>query len=90
MKTVINIKADKKLKEQAVETAREMGLPLGTIINAFLRNLIYQKEITFRAPFKPSPKLQKVLRLVDKDIEHGRNLSPVFTSVDELMADLRS
>ena len=90
MKTVINIKADKVIKDQAVETAREMGLPLSTVINAFLKSFIADKTITFTAPYKPSKALEKILRKADKDIKAGRNLSPVFTNVADLMADLQA
>jgi addiction module RelB/DinJ family antitoxin len=90
MKTIINVKADKEVKEQAVATAREMGLPLSTVVNAFLRKFIADKSVVFTAPFKPSKKLEKILRQTDKDIEAGRNLSPIFRTVDGLMADLQS
>ena len=90
MKTVINVKADKEVKEQAIATAREMGLPLSTVVNGLLKKFILDKIMVFTAPFKPSKKLEKILRQADKDIEAGRNLSPVFHTVDELMADLQS
>ncbi|MBI3459203.1 type II toxin-antitoxin system antitoxin, RelB/DinJ family, partial [Candidatus Azambacteria bacterium] len=37
MKTSVSIKLDKDIKEQATQFAREIGLPLSTIINANLR-----------------------------------------------------
>ena len=78
MKTVINIKVDKDIKEQAFATAKEMAVPLSTIINAFLKKFISDKSVTFVAPYKPSKYLEKILRQADKDIKAGKNLSPMF------------
>jgi len=78
MKTVINIKVDKDIKEQAFATAKEMALPLSTIINAFLKKFISDKSVTFVAPLKPSKYLEKVLKQAMKDIKAGKNLSPMF------------
>jgi addiction module RelB/DinJ family antitoxin len=90
MKTVINIKADKDVKEQAVRTARDMGIPLSTVINAMLKRFVDEKTVTLVAPFRPSKRLEKVLQRVDRDIKTGRNLSRVFTTAEALMEDLRS
>ncbi|OHA17328.1 MAG: hypothetical protein A3C79_03355 [Candidatus Taylorbacteria bacterium RIFCSPHIGHO2_02_FULL_45_28] len=88
MKTVINIKVDRDIKEHAFKVAKNMGLPLSTIINAFLKKFIADQSITFTAPLKPSKNLEKILKRADKDIKMGRNLSPVFTNVEDMMAYL--
>lgn len=91
MKTVINIKADKDVKEQAAETARSMGIPLSTIINAFLKRFIVDQSVTFVAPLTPSRQLKKTLKQADHDIRKGRNLSPLFVSpqkMDRYLASL--
>ncbi len=90
MKTVINIKVDREIKERAFEVAESMSLPLSTIINAFLKKFISDQSITFTAPLKPSKSLEKILKRADKDIRLGRNLSPVFTNVDDMNAYLAS
>ena len=46
-KTIINIKTEKSLKRAAQETAEELGVPLSTAINAFLKQFVRDKEITF-------------------------------------------
>ncbi len=78
MKTVINIKVDKDIKEQAFEVAREMAIPLSTVINAFLKRFILEKSVTFVAPLKPTKYLEKKLKQAMKDIKAGKNLSPMF------------
>lgn len=86
MKTVINIKADKDIKEEAFKVAKEMGLPLSTIVNAFLKQFIRDRQVTFEAPLVPTKKLAKILEQADKDIKAGKNLSPGFTSTEEMIA----
>ncbi|MDE1975218.1 MAG: type II toxin-antitoxin system RelB/DinJ family antitoxin [Patescibacteria group bacterium] len=88
MKTIINVKTEKDLKEQAVSTARDMGIPLSTAINVFLRQFVADRRIVLDAPLKPSKRLEKMLRQAERDLKTGRNLSPIFHSVKELMADL--
>ena len=90
MKTVINIKADKDVKEQAFATAKDMGIPLSTIINAFLKRFISDRSVTFMAPLKPTKHLEKILKQAEKDIKAGKNLSPMFVDIKKEDAYLAS
>lgn len=49
MKTTLTIKTEKELRDQAKKTADQLGLPLGTVINAMLRQFVRDKEITLSA-----------------------------------------
>ncbi len=91
MKTLINIKADKEVKEAAVKTAEMMGLPLSTIINAFLKKFIADQSVTFTAPSKPSKMLAKIIEQSESDLKAGKNLSPLFVNtakMDKYLAGL--
>ena len=84
MKTVINVKADKEVKEQAVAAANDIGLPLSTVVNALLRKFIADKSITFDVSWKPSKQFSKTLKRALKDVEAGRNLSPLFSNMEKM------
>ena len=84
MKTMINIKTDTKLKAEAQKVAKELGLPLGTVLNGYLRDFIQTKKVSFSVPYQMTPQLEKKLSRIEKDIKLGRNLSPVFTSGEEM------
>ncbi len=71
-KTVLNIKTDKKVKEEAQKVARELGLPLGTIINAYLRELAREKKVIFSVPPTPNQHLQKLLRKIRSEKKERR------------------
>ncbi|KKU49295.1 MAG: hypothetical protein UX68_C0001G0043 [Parcubacteria group bacterium GW2011_GWA2_46_9] len=80
MKTVINIKADKAVKQQAQEVARELGLPLSTVINAYLKEFIRGRQVYLSAAPRMTPALEAILGRVEADIKTGRNISPKFAS----------
>ena len=83
MKTIINIKADKETKRQAQEVARELGLPLSTVVNAYLKEFIRGRQITISAIPRMTSALEKLLGRVEEDIKAGRNISPKFSSAKE-------
>ncbi len=70
-KTVINIKIDKSLKDDAQKTARELGLPLGTIVNAYLRDLVNERRVVFTTHPVPNKKTQMLLRSMEKDRDNS-------------------
>jgi len=88
MKTMINIKADKEVKEEAQKTAKELGVPLSTVINAFLKEFVRNKSVSFSAVPRMTPYLERVLDEVEKDIKGGKNMSPAFSSAKEANAYL--
>lgn len=85
-KAVLNVKTDAKLKKCAQDVARNLGLPLGTIINRYLQILVIEQRVVFERPEIPNVKTAKILRQAQKDIEAGKNLSPIFTTGAEMDA----
>ncbi|KKU82709.1 MAG: hypothetical protein UY09_C0007G0017 [Parcubacteria group bacterium GW2011_GWA2_47_8] len=80
MKTIINIKADKDVKEQAQITARELGLPLSTLINAYLKQFIRTKEVYLSSAPRMTTALKKIIEQAQRDLAMGNNMSPPFES----------
>ena len=83
MKTTINIKADKEVKENAQEVARDLGVPLSVVINAFLKEFIRNRSFSFSAVPKMTPYLEKILGVVETDIKKGTNMSKIFSTAKE-------
>ena len=44
-KTTLTVKTDKELCDKAKKTAKELGLPLSTVINVMLKQFVREKEI---------------------------------------------
>ena len=83
-KAVINIKTDKEVKANVQKLAEELGISLSDVINATLRNFIRLREVRISAVPHMTPELEKLLGLVEKDIKARKNLSPVFSSSEEM------
>ncbi len=88
MKTVLNVKVDRDVKIKAQRVAAELGLPLSIVVTEQLRRFAHERLITFAAPLKMSKKLERHLDKVGADVRAGRNLSPVFRSMEEGIAYL--
>lgn len=84
MQTVIHIKADKEVKENAVKVAHALGLNLSDVINASLRNFIRTREVIFSDTPQMTPELEKLLDKVEKDIKNKRNLVGPFSTAEEM------
>ena len=79
---VINIRTDAGVKTKAKEIAEKLGLSLSGIINAYLRQLIRTKTVSFSVSEEPSDYLLKSLVQSKKDIKEGF-ISPAFDNAKE-------
>lgn len=84
MQTVIHIKADREVKENAVKVAHDLGLNLSDVINASLRNFIRTREVIFSHTPQMTPELEKLLEKIEKDIKDKRNLAGPFSAAGEM------
>ncbi|MEZ4195112.1 MAG: type II toxin-antitoxin system RelB/DinJ family antitoxin [Candidatus Paceibacterota bacterium] len=89
MNTVISVKVDKATKEAAQEVAKSMGLNLSTLLNSYLKQVIATRRVELYAPEPMTPKLEKTLRRVKKEMAESKDRK-FFTTVDDLMTDLNS
>ncbi len=85
MRTVIHIKADREVKENAQKLASELGLNLSDVINASLRNFIRTREVYFSSVPKMTPELERILGKAEDDIKKGL-ISASFDNVDDAIA----
>ena len=90
MQTVIHIKSDREVKENAQALARELGLNLSDVINASLRNFIRTREVYFSAIPKMTAELERLLGKIERDIENRKNLSPGFSTFEDASDYLNS
>ncbi|MDP3735668.1 MAG: hypothetical protein Q8R39_04565 [bacterium] len=88
MKTIIHIKADREVKENAQQIAGELGLSLSAVMNAQLRQFIRSRALYAATIPRMSPELERLLVDVDRDIRRKKNFSPAFTSAAKMDAYL--
>jgi addiction module RelB/DinJ family antitoxin len=86
---VINIKVDPKVKAEAQKTAEELGFSLSSLINAYLKNLIRTKKVTFKLPEEErelSEYAKKTIAQSEVDIKNGKLI--MFEKVDDSLSYL--
>lgn len=90
MKTVINIKTDKKVKDEAKKIVEEMGLSLSAVINAQLKQLVREQEMRFSLAPKMTSYLEEIAREAREDYRKKINISPAFQSAADAVKHLRA
>jgi len=78
----IYIKTEPEVKVKAQKVARDLGFSLSSLMNAWLRQLIRTKTVSFSvADEEPSEYLLRVMGKAEKNRQAGRG-SPVFDDAD--------
>jgi len=87
-KTILNIKTDPDTKQQLKEFAAELGVPVSAIMNAQIKQMLRDRKIVLSTELEPTPYLEKIMRQVEADLKTGRNISPPFSSAEEMFEHL--
>ncbi|MCX6736454.1 MAG: DUF6364 family protein [Candidatus Parcubacteria bacterium] len=88
MKTLLNIKIDSAIKEKAKETARDLGMPLSTILNAYIHQLVRSREVYFTSAPRMTPELEKLVGVAKRDFRNKKNIAGPFKTGAEMDAYL--
>jgi len=88
MNTTLNVKIDAKTKQSLKEFAAEVGVPVSSLVNGTIRQMLRDRKVVFSTALEPTPYLAKILKETEADIATGQNLSPVFESVDNMFDHL--
>ena len=83
--TTILIKTDKVVKNAAKKAAEEIGIPLSTILNAYLRAFARERRVEFEVPRVPNATTRKAIA----DARFGRNIK-TFTKFEDLADYIRA
>lgn len=74
---VIITKTDPEVKRKAQILAKEFGISLSSLVNAYLKQLVRTKRVEFMLHEEPSDYLIKAMKQAEKDYKKG-NTSPAF------------
>lgn len=90
MKTaVINFKTDSVTKLKAQNIASKLGIPLSSLLNAYLHELVSTGRVTFGAAEPMTKKMEAVIAEAEEDIAAGRMSGP-FNTAEEAIEHLNS
>ena len=99
MKAIINIKADRDVKVKAQKVAKKLGMPLSTVINAYLRDFVRTETVHFslrdtlplgRPEGVLKPAVKRRLDRIHKEIQAGKGISPAFDNAEDAIQYLHS
>lgn len=85
MKSSLSLKIDSDIKKSAQALAADFGIPLSTLINLYLKDLVLKKEINFSRSKQMTPYLEDILEKIEEDISQNKNLSQKFKTTQEAL-----
>lgn len=88
MDTVISVRTDKKIKNEATEVAKSAGISLSALINSYLRQIVATRRIEIYSPEPMTPKLEGLIAEVEAELQKG-NISNEFSNAKDFLADLK-
>lgn len=88
MKTaILNVKVDEQVKKRAQAVAGGFGIPLSTLVNAYLIELANTGQIHFSTVEPMTEKMEKIVETAQKEIAKGKTSGP-FETLEELFEHL--
>lgn len=85
MKTLLSIKTEPEVKQQAQKLASEMGITLSALVTIQLKQAIRTKTVTLSTEsYTPTPYLEKILEKAEKDIKAKRNLGSAIANAEDM------
>ncbi|MCR4328554.1 MAG: hypothetical protein NUV53_03490 [Patescibacteria group bacterium] len=86
--TTIVLKTSKKLRDEAKSVAKELGVPLTTVLNGMMRQFVREKKFSVSA--SPAPTKEKIALWENISAEMDRDAKrKMFGNVEDLLKDLR-
>ena len=85
----MSIKVDEETKKRAQAVAEQFGMPLSTLVNAYLMELGQTGQIHFGAAEMMTPAMEEIVAHADTEIKAGDTSGP-FASAQEATDYLKS
>ena len=85
--TTMSFKINKTLKSRAQQTAKSIGIPLSTLINAYLNEIVVTGRVEFTASEKMTPQMERIIEQVESEIARGETYGP-FDTVEGMLDSL--
>ena len=90
MKTaVVNFKTDEATKAKAQAVAKQIGIPLSNLLNAYLYELASTGSVHFTTSEPMTEEMEKIIEQAEKEISAGKVSGP-FETLEEMFTHLDS
>ena len=87
MQTILNIKTERGLKEEAQGLASELGVPLTTVVNSYLRQFIRERKLVLEV--EPRVKNSIMRKWHKISLEANKTGAKKFTKASNLIKYLK-
>jgi len=88
MTTQLIINVDSKLKNKAMRKAKSQGIPVSAVLR-FAMQAFVEGNLNIGIAEEFNARTSRRIARALKDISEGKNISPAFSSADEMVAHLR-
>lgn len=88
MNTTITIKTNKTLRDQAKMVAEKLGIPLTTIINAYLGEFVRERSFAISLEPEPTKKKLNLWRNISKNLDSNKN-TKTWNDIETLISHLK-
>lgn len=82
---VIITKTDPEVKRKVQAVAKELGMSVSALINAYLKQVIRERKVAFSLDEEPSDYLLNAMKEAKENVKTG-NHSPTFTTSEEAIS----
>ncbi|OGM22377.1 hypothetical protein A2961_00745 [Candidatus Woesebacteria bacterium RIFCSPLOWO2_01_FULL_39_21] len=79
---VIITKTEPEVKKMAQQVAKEIGVSLSSLLNAYLKQLVRTRKVEFDLGEVPSEYLKSVIKRAEENYKKGKT-SPAFKTGEE-------
>jgi len=86
--TILNIKTDKGLKEEAQGVASALGVPLTTVINSFLKQFVRERKLVLELEPQVKDEVMESWRKISIETKKNLKNSKKFTKAEDLFKHL--
>lgn len=90
MQTMLSIKIDKTLKQEAQKVAQALGVSLNAVINQNIREFVDARTVTFSNHPMPHKKTIALLNKISSDAKKGKHMVGPFYTAEDMIKSLNS
>ncbi len=84
MNTTLNVKIDVQTKQSLKDFADELGVPVSSLVNGSIRQMLRERKVVFSTALEPTPYLENVMREAEDDLAAGRNITTAKNKAEAL------
>lgn len=88
MNTTITIKTEKKLRDKAKQTAKELGIPLTTAMNAMLRQFVRDRSVTISLEPRVRPEKLAEWEKISEEMDKGEGITGRYSNTRDLTSHM--